>query len=419
MIRNGHFVMTTNFDFLIEYALLQLGTGKDEILPVITKADYQNYSSPKELLSEGKKTLYKIHGSTKNIVSEENTKDSLVTTIQALGSHKVGENVFQVEPFKRLLFENNSNGRYLVVMGYSGSDDFDIVPTLKVLKNLRNIIWINYSQNINMGREKIHEIDSNTDRSLDKLDKNLRKITQILLEIRQENHADHVYRVDVNTTEMVKNLLKSKLELSSTNFFIESGDWLENNIKVPDIMMKYYIPYRIYDDFGFYDDALRCSKKILLLAKKSKNEHWKASVLNNMGEIYRAQGSYLKALKRFEEALKIAEQLGDLSYKVTFLNNIGRIYYTQGSYPEALKHFEEALQIAEELGDSIGKAIRLNNIGNIYHDQGNYPEAFKRYEEAMQTDEQLENLREKATCFNNIGAIYDAQGSSIKKLSRF
>ena len=411
--------MTTNFDFLIEYALLQLGTGKDEILPVITKADYQNYSSPKELLSEGKKTLYKIHGSTKNIVSEENTKDSLVTTIQALGSHKVGENVFQVEPFKRLLFENNSNGRYLVVMGYSGSDDFDIVPTLKVLKNLRNIIWINYSQNINMGREKIHEIDSNTDRSLDKLDKNLRKITQILLEIRQENHADHVYRVDVNTTEMVKNLLKSKLELSSTNFFIESGDWLENNIKVPDIMMKYYIPYRIYDDFGFYDDALRCSKKILLLAKKSKNEHWKASVLNNMGEIYRAQGSYLKALKRFEEALKIAEQLGDLSYKVTFLNNIGRIYYTQGSYPEALKHFEEALQIAEELGDSIGKAIRLNNIGNIYHDQGNYPEAFKRYEEAMQTDEQLENLREKATCFNNIGAIYDAQGSSIKKLSRF
>ena len=411
--------MTTNFDFLIEYALLQLGTGKDEILPVITKADYQNYSSPKELLSEGKKTLYKIHGSTKNIVSEENTKDSLVTTIQALGSHKVGENVFQVEPFKRLLFENNSNGRYLVVMGYSGSDDFDIIPTLKVLKNLRNIIWINYSQNINMGREKIHEIDSNTDRSLDKLDKNLRKITQILLEIRQENHADHVYRVDVNTTEMVKNLLKSKLELSSTNFFIESGDWLENNIKVPDIMMKYYIPYRIYDDFGFYDDALRCSKKILLLAKKSKNEHWKASVLNNMGEIYRAQGSYLKALKRFEEALKIAEQLGDLSYKATFLNNIGRIYYTQGSYPEALKHFEEALQIAEELGDSIGKAIRLNNIGNIYHDQGNYPEAFKRYEEAMQTDEQLENLREKATCFNNIGAIYDAQGSSIKKLSRF
>lgn len=419
MIRNGHFVMTTNFDFLIEYALLQLGTGKDEILPVITKADYQNYSSPKDLLSEGKKTLYKIHGSTKNIVSEENTKDSLVTTIQALGSHKVGENVFQVEPFKRLLFENNSNGRYLVVMGYSGSDDFDIVPTLKVLKNLRNIIWINYSQNINMGREKIHEIDSNTDRSLDKLDKNLRKITQILLEIRQENHADHVYRVDVNTTEMVKNLLKSKLELSSTNFFIESGDWLENNIKVPDIMMKYYIPYRIYDDFGFYDDALRCSKKILLLTKKSKNEHWKASVLNNMGEIYRAQGSYLKALKRFEEALKIAEQLGDLSYKATFLNNIGRIYYTQGSYPEALKHFEEALQIAEELGDSIGKAIRLNNIGNIYHDQGNYPEAFKRYEEAMQTDEQLENLREKATCFNNIGAIYDAQGSSIKKLSRF
>ncbi len=37
MIKKGNFVMTTNFDFLIEYALLQSGVPKDEIIPVITK----------------------------------------------------------------------------------------------------------------------------------------------------------------------------------------------------------------------------------------------------------------------------------------------------------------------------------------------------------------------------------------------
>ncbi len=32
-------------------------------------------------------------------------------------------------------------------MGYSGSDDFDIVPTLMLLQYLKHIIWINYVQN--------------------------------------------------------------------------------------------------------------------------------------------------------------------------------------------------------------------------------------------------------------------------------
>ena len=32
-------------------------------------------------------------------------------------------------------------------MGYSGSDDFDVVPTLKILKNIKNIIWLNFVYN--------------------------------------------------------------------------------------------------------------------------------------------------------------------------------------------------------------------------------------------------------------------------------
>ena len=35
------------------------------------------------------KTVYKIHGSTKNIITEENTEYSLVATIQALASNLI------------------------------------------------------------------------------------------------------------------------------------------------------------------------------------------------------------------------------------------------------------------------------------------------------------------------------------------
>ncbi|GAH00133.1 unnamed protein product, partial [marine sediment metagenome] len=67
MIKKGNFVMTTNFDFLIEAALLQLDVPENKIVPIITKDDFQKYSDPNELLKMKKKTVYKIHGSTKNV----------------------------------------------------------------------------------------------------------------------------------------------------------------------------------------------------------------------------------------------------------------------------------------------------------------------------------------------------------------
>ncbi|MFX1446177.1 MAG: tetratricopeptide repeat protein [Promethearchaeota archaeon] len=459
MIKNGHFVMTTNFDFLIEYALQQSGLPKNKIIPVITRGDFERFSDPQELFNIGKKALYKVHGSTQNIITGEETRESLIATIQAFGSNKEGLNVFQVEPFKRELFDNISNGRSLVVMGYSGSDDFDIVPTLKVLKNLQNIVWINYSEKNKIGKEKIYEIDANTNQELDVLDGDLRKVTQILFEICRGNNAAHIYRVDINTTEMAKILSKSKQNLSLKDFSIKPRDWLEKNITAPDEFDKYYIPYKIHKDFGKYDDAMICSKKILQLAKKSQNKSNEASALNNIATIYDIQGNYPEAIKHFEAAFQIFEQIGNLGEKATALSNIGTIYKKHGNYPEALKRFEETLQINEQLGNQRGKAIVLENIGmtyslqekypealqrlgealkiyeqlgdlkgkafnliesgDIFRKQGNYPEALQRLGEALQIDEQLGNLREKANALNNIGMVYVVQGNFQEALNRY
>ena len=62
------------------------------------------------------------------------------------------------------------------------------------------------------------------------------------------------------------------------------------------------------------------------------------------------QGNYPEALKLYEEALRIAEKLGNLSGKASTLNNIGEIYRAQENYPEALKRIEKALEILNKLG---------------------------------------------------------------------
>jgi len=46
--------MTTNFDNLIEIALLESGVSKDDIIPVITKKDFKNFNNPEELIKENK-----------------------------------------------------------------------------------------------------------------------------------------------------------------------------------------------------------------------------------------------------------------------------------------------------------------------------------------------------------------------------
>jgi len=408
MIKNGHFVMTTNFDFLIEYALQETGVSKEQIVPVITRDDFEKFQDPYELFEQGKKAIYKVHGSTKNIITKEDTKNSLVTTIQALGSNKEGENVFQLESFKQPAFINLTKDRSLVVMGYSGSDDFDIVPTLKVL-SIPNIIWISHSRDIEIGNEEMHEIDVTANSALDELDKKLMEMKQ----------AEHIYCVNVNTSSMVKYLLKSKPTLNSEYFSIKPSDWLENKLNVPSEMMKYFIPYRIYADFNMYDDTFRCSEKILQLALKSKDKFWEAIALNNLGETYRAQGKYPEALKRYEEALLINEKLRRLNGKATCLSNIGSIHYLQGNFPKALEQYEEALQIDEQLGNLNGKATDLNNIATIHYIEGNYPKALKRYEEALQISEQLGVLSRKATYLNNIGEVYRTQGNYPEALKRY
>ena len=414
MINKGSFVITTNFDFLIEYALLQLGVPDDDIVPVITREDFEEFQDPYEQFEEGKKTVYKIHGSTKNIITKKPTRKSLIATIKAFGSNKEGENVFQLESFKQPAFANITENRSLVIVGYSGSDDFDIVPTLQVLKNLNNIIWINYVHD-DEGKELIYEITTDVRDEPEELD----KVDQILVEIKRMNNKVPVYKVNANTHRIVNEILDDKPKLSSEKFSVNTLDWLKKNIRLPSEMEKYYISYKIYWDLDIYDKAMTCSENSLRIAEELGDLNEKATALNNIGIIYNIQGNYPGALRRYEKALQIAEQLGDLSGNAIALNNIGEIYRAQGNYSEALKRYEEALQIDEQLGNLSGKAIRLNNIGGIQHAQGNYPEALKLYEEALQIAEQLGNLNGKATRLSNIGMIYRAQGNYPEALMRY
>ncbi|MFX1395340.1 MAG: tetratricopeptide repeat protein [Promethearchaeota archaeon] len=400
MIKKGHFVMTTNFDFLIEYALLQINIPKENIVPVITKSDFETNNNPKELFLKGKKTVYKIHGSTKNLITGENTKDSLVATIQAFGSNKEGLNVFQAQPFQRESFDNLTDGRSLMIMGYSGSDDFDVVPTLKVLKNLRNVIWINH---VNREIERVYEIDESSELREE-------KVNEILLGIKQRNNADKVYRVDVNTTKIVKILLDIDFNISNENFDINPSEWLRENIKKPSEIMKYAIPYEIYFRFSLHDEGMICLNKIFQIAEAERAQQWMAYSLSRLGRILTIKSDFPEALEKFEKALEIYDQIEDLHGKAFTLNNIGLNYEAQQKAVDSYKWFEDALKIYEQIGDLDGKAGCLTSIGLYYRRLAFHEEAIKVYKMALEVNDKVGDLSRKTDLLSKLADIYNVLG---------
>lgn len=142
-IQHGAVVATTNFDYLIEHALLKIIDKESQanVTLVLTNKDFERYSNPATLWDAGKLGVYKIHGAKRNIITNMKTTDSLMTSLSAFGK---GPKILSLDPSKEELLRNAIGDRTLVILGYSGSDDFDISPLFRQLFNLKRLIWIDH-----------------------------------------------------------------------------------------------------------------------------------------------------------------------------------------------------------------------------------------------------------------------------------
>ncbi len=416
MIKRGNYVMTTNFDFLIEHALIQSNIPQSDIVPVITESDFKKFNRPDKLFQKGKKTLYKIHGSPKNIITNQDTKKSLVATISAFGANKKELNVFQVEPFKQQLLENISKRRTLIVMGYSGSDDFDIVPTLKVLRNLKQIFWINFATEFG-SNPRVREIQRNQNTH------NQDKIDVILSAIKQKNSKINVYRVDVHTPEFIKKIFSTEFNISTDYFSITPKDWLNQFIKIPGEFWRYRIPSFIYSDFEKHFEALMCAEEMLRIAEKNGNIVEKDIALSRIGGIYFDRKKYSKAWEYYKICIQIEEEhFGDLQIDEQcrgmgiLYNNIGLIKKEQGFDKEARKWYDKALKLAKKVNDLSLMATCYNNIAMFNSETGSIlGHTVHYFQKAVKLADQTGDLASKALYLNNLAMTYYEEFGGFRK----
>lgn len=126
MLKRGANVITPNFDLMIESALAE---ARPDIR--ILQSDHECREFLEESLQPSSGVLQKIHGSVTGKM--EARFPSLIATRAKGPRYAAATRLMQ--------------GRTLVIVGYSGSDDYDIVPLLEArIQDGQSMIWIDHRE---------------------------------------------------------------------------------------------------------------------------------------------------------------------------------------------------------------------------------------------------------------------------------
>lgn len=459
MLMQGCAVFTTNFDNLLEHALLKSNIRKKDIFPVINREEWEGISSNKGF------HIYKLHGSITNIINDQDTRASVKATIKQIAHSEC--KIFRLEAWKHTIFNNFLQEYDLVILGYSGVDDFDILPSIWSISSSRRLLWIRHSSNCEPSHAQIEVININNTPSShsDRISRNLLEFgmhstRQPSSIIQIKVHAgkflkwlSQKYGIVIPLQGSYPSCSKSDYSLGKFQNFTKAKQWFLTGyiFGQHDIHFKSEMAFmRALDYAREANDKCftgRCfcalgdllSKQgrskaaqmiffnALSIFDELKDKRNKSIALNGIATIFHDEGNIERATEYYQKALEIAEQEKSLEDMAAYLNNIGLLYFDQKRFDLAMVSLQKALGIDRQMGDLYGQALRLNNIGLIHYaiDQllsyGQKPfETSKKYfQETLQIQEQLGHLYEQAKCLINLGGILDYQNLSEEALEYY
>ncbi|MHA1340164.1 MAG: tetratricopeptide repeat protein [Promethearchaeota archaeon] len=409
-MKDGNYVMTTNFDVLIEMAF---GIENKALIPVISAEDFEKYSNPKSAYLKNLRPLYKLHGSPINIVTKEDTRIWAKTTLDSLGKNKISGEEIAIPSYQKKLFDNICFKRTLIVIGYSGGDDLDIVPSLLLLRGIKRIIWINHvfsasPDSKDWSIRRVNETDANEDDEK-------RRVLGILSRIGVE-----VIEINCHIASVICEILGIRYkEYRNESRIMDIYKWLSEHFTISNPKLKSYISAQIFYNYSEFKLALEYYFKALEICKKADDLDGIAEQLCSIGVIYSEMGDYKRGLEYYQQAYEISKEIGDLKFCGINLGNIGVAYKEKGEYKAALDCYIKAYEIFKEIGDSVGVGINLSNIGCIYEIEGNSEKSLEYYNQSYKIFEDIGNFTGMATILSNIGVIYQNAGELDKAIEKY
>ena len=443
----GNYVFTTNFDDLIERAIIEMGHVPRTIC---SKKDYETFFFD----DRSSVPVFKLHGSYYRYIGKgkekRNAKKSIQATIRSIVSNK---STLSLDSYKTSLLEKCvKKTERLIFVGYSGSDDFDIVPSLLQM-NLSNILWINHCdqfvcENVvdkylkgESGRSKllrksylefdnnVELYDVNTCFFLSNLG-NIKNDDIIIKTIPTKTTFDlHIVNWSKEITEDERKIVIGRLfqELGfykrAIGFFEQipgiSKLFIESRLRIHDslcYMSNYsaalnlleslkringiedtreyvhilegeaYVRYRIN-----YNDNKVESLYNYVLNKTQKKSALRGSTMNNYGLFLRDNNRLKEAASFFRKSYDYSVKHGDIDNGCLASINLANIMFDQGDINNAKSWALKNLKQADLLGDHRQLSLVENQLANISYIRGRYNTAILYCNRSIRRDIILEN----------------------------
>lgn len=380
-------ILTTNFDLLIE-----------EALKIVSIKNYENLtllSNPstfyKVQIFNNKQVLVKLHGSVDNL-------NQMAITINSVAQKS---NIERLSPILKEVFDNGKEN-IVIILGYSGSDKFDINPILSEIKNSSTKVYfvkhikpgetegiLTFDEKNPFYKFNGYQINVNTDFLIKKLWENLIKMDYIEIFKKEEHWKEGFARwkdrlrtfKGFKEYEMIANLLSTKDELPLTLKFIDLA--IEKVKKMGN-------PYGI--------SVLTNRKVSLLLNTNTSNEELEQMLeyalslnpkelnLANYCDIRGHQGIIKNRLLEYDEAMVIFEEILSISkspnQRIVTYQNIALIHRKRFNFAEAIKNLKIAQKLAEtNLPNHLGELYFAQAI--VYEEAKDFPKAKELFIEAI------------------------------------
>ncbi len=172
----------------------------------------------------------------------------------------------------------------------------------------------------------------------------------------------------------------------------------------------------VYRKKGDYKNALDAYERSRNILEEHAMEDGLGAILNNIGVMYQELSDYSQALEYYRRSLEIGEKNNRIQRVGYALNNLGSVYMLMEDSGNALDCFQRSLEIRRDNDDVYGQAVNLGNIGLIHQELGDVSAALECQQEALKLYEDVDDIIGKALTLGYIGDLCRENGDNDKAL---
>ena len=356
----GAAIITTNFDSCIENAA---ASSLDCVS--FDGTDLSTVNQPTSSV------IVKVHGTARG---GDNSRP-LSITIRAIARSARG---FRQVPNWRKYLLRLLEGRSLIVMGYSGSDDFDITPILHEASP-KLIRWVQHSP---------------SDITFRRVEGEVPKLVSL---IAKRTPVESVVGDVAALLSRQKYKCRDGTRRDAITYYLRA--------LASDKFRKTALLSLVFGEFGLHDEVLRLSKTI--------NSPQHAVIL----------GKSLLRLGRYQECYELSERWTEQEIPLTLRSDLYVFCSASAAYlgnsSGAAQFAEKALECATKAGDSYDRARILNHLAAVRFSASEYAEAGNLYRESLSEQRKAPNLEAEATAYWGLADVLAVKGQHDSAIGKY